>query len=307
LLSSSPAAAKTEEPPNLKISSRPVSPLADPLTTMSVAAAADAKPDRSGTRRVVLLVGAAVVLIAVAVGAYALTSGSSKAGGSDAFSKAVGHTLHHKSVQMTFSLNVGPGGSSASAGSSGLAGTGAFEFSSKSGIVSISSASAGSEQMLFIGDTVYFSYAGVRELEPGKTWISTDPGELASASAFASGASTLVQILGNPATTVHALRAPGVSVTSLGSSTYDGKPVHAYRVVLSSGAAKTETVYVGSDNLLQAIVVPVSVEASGTTFHETLTVSFANYGIKVAVAPPLASSVVSFTQFEAVQNAAPAT
>ncbi len=71
-----PATKVADESPLMQISSRPVNPLSDPLTTMNIAAP---KTDHSSRRRWMLLVGGTViVLVVVAVGAY-LAFGASSA------------------------------------------------------------------------------------------------------------------------------------------------------------------------------------------------------------------------------------
>ncbi|HTU99118.1 MAG TPA: hypothetical protein VMF13_01160, partial [Luteitalea sp.] len=89
-----------------------------------------------------------------------------------------------------------------------------------------------------------------------------------------------------------------------------GTPVTAYHAVLTKTAASgldgsvqgSETLYITSDNLLRAIVVPVSVRTGGTTFKESITIVFSNYGAPVTVNAPPASEVVTYAQFEAAQN-----
>ncbi len=305
-----PAAKVADESPLMQISSRPVNPLSDPLTTMNIAPA----KDRPSRRRWILLAGAAVVvLVVVAVGAYlAFGASSSSAGGSAQVAKAAHHILHKKSVDVSLTVKV------VSTGSSDLTGSGAFDLASDSGTMTmtpVDGGSRGTEQMLFVGQTVYVSFSNVSVLEPGKRWISADVTELGSASsAIGSDASSIVKILGNPAASVQQLESSGLTVTSLGSSTYDGTPVQGYRVVLngsavdgvSAGSHSSETIYVTSKHhLLVAIVVPVTVDTSGGPFPETLTLSFTNYGTPVSVATPAPSEVVSLGQYESIQNAAP--
>ncbi len=198
----------------------------------------------------------------------------------------------------------------------GLTGTGAFDLASNSGTIALTTAGGGTqgtEQLVFVGKTVYISFPGISLFEPGKSWISADPSELASASSgIGSGASGFEQLLGNPAASVHQLQSSGLTVTPLGPSTYLGTPVQGYRVVLTrsaiagdnAGVHGSETLYVTSKHLVRAIVVPITVTASGGTFSETLTMAFSNYGALVTVAPPPATQVVSFTQYEAIQNEA---
>ena len=324
-----PPAAKAETSPPMKISSRPVSPLSDPLTTMTVAAAAEARADRTNDRRWLLVAAAlVVVVVGVAIGAYFALGSSSSSGGSGQVANAARHTLQKKSVDVTFTLTAVSSGplststSSGSSGSSALTGSGSLDLASDSGnmtLTPVGGGSQGTEEMLFIGRTVYVSFSGVSVLEPGKRWISADPTELASAtSAIGSGTSDFFQLLGNPAVSVQQLESSGLTVTSLGASTYEGTAVRGYKVVLngsansdtngvSAGSHASETIYVTSNHLVRAIVIPVTVDGNGTTFPETLAMVFTNYGTPISVTTPPASEVVSFSQYESIQNAAPGT
>lgn len=317
-----PPASRAEDSPPLQISSRPVSPLADPLTTMSVAAAATAQSDRSRTRRAVLLVAAAAaVVIVAAVGIYFVIGRSSGGGSSAGAAAPVNHAarkmVRKKSVDMTFYVSVASTGSSTPAGSAGLTGNGSFDLSLDSGNLTLTASgpgSPGTEQMVFIGSTVYVSFSDVGTLVPGKSWISADTSELASTSTVVgSGASSFEQLIGNPAAVVQQLKSSGLTVTSLGGSTFDGTPVQGYRVDVSkatidgpagvsAGVHGSETVYVTSKKLLRAIVVPITVEDSGTSFHESLTIAFSNYGTPVNVASPPPTQVVSYAEFQTAQK-----
>jgi hypothetical protein len=264
----------------------------------------------------VLLVGAVVVvLVVVAVGAYLAFGANSKAGASEQVSNAARHTLHKKSVNLSFSMKVATPGATTAAGSSGFSGTGAFDFASGSGTISLTAVGGGSqgtEQLVFVGKTVYVSFPGVSVFEPGKSWISADSTQLGSVSlGIGSGASAFEQLLANPAASVHELQSSGLAVTALGASTYDGTPVQGYRVVLTrsathgvAGAQGSEILYITSKHLLRAIVVPVTVTAPGGAFTETFTMAFSNYGAPVTATPPPVTQVVSFTQYESIQNAA---
>ncbi len=316
-----PPAAKAETSPPMKISSRPVSPLADPLTTMTVAAAAEAKADRTDHQRWMLVAAALVaVLVVVVVAAYFAFGANSSAGANKQVASAARHTLQKQSAVVTFTVNVASTGSSGSSGSTTLTGSGELDLTSDSGdmtLTPVGGGSQGTEQMLFIKKTVYVSFSGVSTLEPGKRWISADPTQLGSAtSAIGSGTSGFVQLLGNPAASVQQLESSGVTVTSLGASTFEGTPVQGYRVGLSgsannatdgvsAGSHASETLYVTPNHLVRAIVVPVTVDGNGATYSETLTMVFTNYGTPVSVTTPPASEVVSFTQYESIQNAAP--
>ncbi len=322
-----PPAARDETSPPVKISSRPVSPLSDPLTTMTVAAAAEAKGDRTAHQRSLVVVAAVVVvLVVVAAGAYLIFGDSSSSGASNQVTNAAHYTLQKHSVDVSFSVTAvssGPlttSGSSGSSGSSALTGSGSLDLTSDSGnmtLTPVGGGSQGTEQVLFIGKTFYVSFSGVSVLEPGKRWISADHTELASAtSAVGSGTSTFVQVVGNPAASVQQLESSGLGVTSLGASTYEGTAVRGYKVVLngsadgatngvSVGSHGSETVYVTSSHLVRAIVVPVTVDVNGASFSETLAMVFTNYGTPISVTTPPASEVVSFSQYESIQNAAP--
>ena len=142
-------------------------------------------------------------------------------------------------------------------------------------------------------------------LPNGKPWISENMSQLESVSG---GFGTL-----DPASILQRLQSLGGTVTSLGSTTYDGTAVTEYSATLPASALEGELgkvpslqqsisgvnlpnmkwdIFVTNDNLLKAVSVPsFSVGDGGQSISIDMTVVFSNYGTTVNATPPPADQV----------------
>ncbi len=308
----------------------------DPLLGVSMpgsnAAAAslatEAEADKAKThRRGVLVAVLAVVVVLAGLGAYLVIDhhgGKTKKGGKDGSSGPVAAaakaSLHQKSVHVTLDVQL----QASNLGlTQGLSGQGDFDLSKNSGSVTLTVPGATgptTRQIIYIDKTVYVNLGTqLSSVIPGKTWVSTDVLGVASAGAsVGSTTASFEQLVGNPSALMRQLRGTSAKVVPLGSSVFDGTPVTGYAVILSNkeihhnielvpSSHTRENVYVDSNGLIKAIVIPTTVVTGTQSFKETTTITFSNYGAPVTIAPPPASETVPIAQFAAASNGASGT
>ncbi len=303
-------------------SSSPAGDVPPGVTTWSPAVAPTTAPTH---RRAMVLSGIAAALLVVGgvvgVGAYVVFGDHGSAAASEAVAKAVTQSLHEQTADMSLDVQI-----SATGMNEHITGSGAFDFTTHSGTVSVN-VPAGNEQMteqvIEDGSTVYVSMPSqVGQLLPGKGWISVD------ASTFASGddggLGSGFNGIENPSALLHQLQSQGDPVDSLGLTTYDGTSVNEYSVTiplsqldkdlgqlpaddrqLASGllpSSITEKVYIDGNGLLRGILLPISFSLSGHTLTETVQMSYSNYGTPVSVTAPPASEVATLQQLEAAEG-----
>jgi hypothetical protein len=294
-----------------------------PDSALAPASASGDSAPRRPRGRVLVSTLAVVVLAAAGVGAYVVVSGrNTAASASQQVASAATDSISQNSVDMTMAMTVS--GLSLPALSSGVSGTGQFDFVNHEGSITLQlpSVTSQSAQLIFDGQTVYASIGSlVSDLFPGKTWVSAPASQFSSqASDLGSAITDFGSLLGDPSQMLKELESEGGTVTSLGATTYEGTAVTEYQVIPSSGSIAnglsllpsslklgalgmgvkiTEDVYVGTDGLLRAIEVPISMALLGKSFTATMQMGFTNYGAPVSITPPPASEVVPMSQFRA--------
>ena len=162
----------------------------------------------------------------------------------------------------------------------------------------------------------------VGQLVPGKTWVGANAADLGSSgtpSGFAVGPALYEELVGNPATLLTELQNPGVKVTSFGTTMYQGIRVEGYTVVLTQkevndrlsqlppslraevpSTGVTEYVYVTTNGLVKAIVLPATFSAAGSSLSDDVSVVFSGWGQPVQIATPTLAQIVSWSQFRSV-------
>jgi hypothetical protein len=297
------------------------------------AAAPPPPPARRGRRRRVVLgsIAAGVLVLGALAGAGAFVVGRhGDAAASEAITTAASTTLAAQSADMSMTLHIAGLGHDES-----ITGHGAFDFANQSGTFSVNlPGDAGkqvTEQVIYDGKTVYVNVGNLlgnlgglgglgglpNGLIQGKQWVSIDTSQFGSGNAGALGGG--LDTFGNPAAMLHQLQSEGGTVTSLGSTTYDGTAVTEYSVSLppsdiEKGLGQLPSsvrqglssvmppsieakVYVAAGNLLKAIDLPISYSVMGHTVSEDMTMVFSNFGTPVSVTPPPANEVIPFSQF----------
>jgi hypothetical protein len=135
----------------------------------------------------------------------------------------------------------------------------------------------------------------INQIDPGKSWVSMQPGQLSSASGAASFGS--VNTLGSdPAAGLQSLRRAGNAATALGSSTVDGQSVKGYSVHLTN-PDRDFSVYVNGTGQLVRMTADLGGTLAGQSVSETDTFDFSNYGAPVTVTAPPAGEVAPFQSF----------
>jgi hypothetical protein len=250
--------------------------------------------------------GLVAILAAVAIALPLAAQGGSGTGGQSSARRvmtgALTASMSQRTVQVSFTASVDADGMSAQ-----VSGTGAADLTSKSAVLHMSGTVAGQREavsIVAVGGTFYVEIPQVATVDPGKSWLSVQPGTSTSLGPVG-GLGTVT----NPGTILSFLRRAGAQVTSLGPSTLDGERVEGYRVTVDPAAIAAAssasgvpagiardvhqlvvTVYV-SGRLLRALDVAetgqVSVSAS---------INFHGYGEPVNVQPPAPASVVPFSQ-----------
>jgi hypothetical protein len=158
----------------------------------------------------------------------------------------------------------------------------------------------------------------VSQFFAGKLWVSATPDDLGSVTAtgFALAPTIYLELVGNPTSLLQELEAPGVHAHMLGSSLYQGTPVTGYSVTLPAQAvanhlsglpaslrgsvtagSSAEDVYLTTNGLIRAIVVPVTIGSTGATAAGHVEVVFSAWGTSADLAPPPPNQVVEWAQF----------
>jgi hypothetical protein len=285
----------------------------DPFAELSLeAGVAPAKSRRRGA----IFAVAAVVLIAAAAGLGAYVLGHhSEAAATEAVTTAASQSLNAKSADMSFTMTFSGLGLNEQ-----VTGQGAFDYANQVGTLSVNLPLGGqqqSEQVIEDGGTMYVNVGGLLgQAASGKSWVSATQSQLSSGKSSLGGGFSQWD---DPAGMLQQLQQAGATVTSNGSTTFDGTPVTAYSVTLPSSAIQkylgalpssvqqstsglslpslTEKVYVEAGNLLRGVDMPFSFGVMGKTLSMDMQMAFSNYGTPVTVTPPPASEVIPFNQF----------
>jgi hypothetical protein len=263
----------------------------------------------------VLGLGAAALVLAAGGVAAALVLGQpNDASASVAVTTAATQTIDAQSSDMSMTMDMSVMGMHES-----VSANGAFDFAHYTGTLTMNIAAAGqqlSEQAIYDGPTIYVNVSGLVAggLPNGKQWVSADIGQFESATNGFGNMSTF----GDPATMLQQLQSAGGTVTSLGPTTYEGSSVTEYSVSIPPSVLEGEMgrvpsslqqglsgvnlpdieadVYIGSDNLLKAIHMPMTFSVAGQSMSMDMTMSFSNYGTPVSVTPPPANEVMPLSQ-----------
>jgi Protein of unknown function (DUF2510) len=281
--------------------------------------AAHALPASPPHRRAMVLSAiATAVLVVGGVGAYLVLGDHHSAAASEAIAKAVTQSLNEQTADMSLDVQI-----SAAGMSEHVTGNGAFDFSARSGTITVNVPSGNeqiTEQVIEDSSTVYVSIPSqFGQLLSGKSWVSVDASTFASGNDDGLGSG--FNGIEDPAALLHQLQSQGDPVDSLGPTTYDSTSVSGYSVTiplsqlekdlgqlpaddrqLASGllpSSITEKVYIDSNGLLRGVVVPISFSLAGHTLSETVQMSYSNYGTPVSVTAPPANEVVTLQQLEA--------
>jgi hypothetical protein len=286
--------------------------------------------DPAARKRRRILVGTLAVVVVIAAAAVAVVLLRHKSGGSNgtAVGSAATATMHLHSASVTFDVKPAGGQDPSSHGAvqvPGLAGSGTVDFKATSASLSLNSGLQPTEQMILDKKAVYLNPGPlVGQLAAGKSWISATTDDLgttgtSTSAGFAQAPTVFEETIGNPKGLLNELKAMGVKATSFGGSIYQGTPVQGYAVTLTqteinnrlnhlpsslrsvaSGVHATEDVYVTTNGLVRAIVVPATIQANGSSSTEDIEVVFSGWGDPVHVTTPASSQVISWAQFKSV-------
>jgi hypothetical protein len=289
--------------------------------------------DPAARRRRRILVGTLAVVVVIAAVAVAVVLVRHKSGGGSngtAVGSAATATMHLHTASVAFDVKPAGGQDPSAHGTvqlPGLAGSGTVDFKATSASLSMNSGLQPTEQVILDKKAVYLNPGSlVGQLVKGKSWISATADDLGSSgtgtsAGFALAPTVFEETIGNPKALLNELKASGVKATSFGASIYQGTPVQGYAVTLTqteinnrlnhlpaslrsvaSDVHATEEVYVTTNGLVRAIVVPATIQANGSSSTEDIEVVFSGWGAPAQIATPPSSQVVSWAQFKSVLN-----
>jgi hypothetical protein len=264
-------------------------------------------------RPIIATVAALALCLAVVVGVLVSTHGSGS-NADAAIIKAVTSAIGDKTAQIDMKNSLEIAGITDQA-----IGKGSVDFTNDSLEATLSELGSGQQQTIqaiYLGGTIYISLPQVSQVAPGKNWISLD---LFSLENVPDSQGVLVA---NPLAVLHALALQGNRVSSLGSSTIDGKSVEGYGVTFNRSLMQPETdkaslpawmkqallqvtvngastkVYIDSAGHLVREMTTASEAINGDgTFATNDSIDFSDFGASASISAPTADQVLPISQF----------